>query len=164
MGKFGVPYLTFPFNLLAIVTFLSLQTIYPAVPTEDKTNLSYNCSLLETQFKVNKKMNEKLSINTQAFDVIPFSSGYKLLNFSTVKHIYISFWLSNLTFVIFFYWIYQSIFLSRNYKHGKDTSNPFHYMNESQIELQNASSIIENEYGYYREFCDTGKNYFDIEL
>ena len=58
LGKFGVPYLTFPFNLLAIVTFLSLQTIYPAVPTEDKNNLSYNCSLLETQFKVNKKMNE----------------------------------------------------------------------------------------------------------
>ena len=37
-------------------------------------------------------------------------------------------------------------------------------MNESQIELQNASSIIENEYGPYREFCDTGKKYFDIEM
>lgn len=46
----------------------------------------------------------------------------------------------------------------------KDTSNPFHYMNESQIELQNVSLIIENEYGSYREFCDAGKNYFDIEL
>ena len=46
----------------------------------------------------------------------------------------------------------------------KDTSNPFHYMNESKIEIQNASSVIENEYGIYQEFCDTGKNYFDIKL
>ena len=89
LGKFGVPYLTFPFNLLAIVTFLSLQTIYPALPEENKNNVSYNCSLLETQFKVNKKMNEKCSINTQAFDVMPsFSSCFKLPNFCLVKHIY----------------------------------------------------------------------------
>ena len=46
----------------------------------------------------------------------------------------------------------------------KDTSNPFHYMNESQIEIQNASSIIENEYGIYQEFCDTGKSYLYIKL
>ena len=46
----------------------------------------------------------------------------------------------------------------------KDTRNPFHYMDESKIEIQNASSVIENEYGIYQEFCDTGKNYFDIKL
>ena len=29
LGKFGVPYLTFPFNILAITSFLTFQTIYP---------------------------------------------------------------------------------------------------------------------------------------
>jgi len=96
LGKFGVPYLTFPFNLLAIVTFLSLQTIYPSLPKEDKNNLSYNCSLLEAQFQ--------------------------------------------------------------------DTSNPFHYMNESKIEIQNASSVIENEYGLYQEFCDTDIDWHKVGI
>ena len=32
LGKFGVPYLTFPFNILAITSFLTLQTIYPKEP------------------------------------------------------------------------------------------------------------------------------------
>ena len=58
LGKFGVPYLTFPFNLLAIVTFLSLQTIYPALPKEEVNALGYNCTSLETGFVVNKKTND----------------------------------------------------------------------------------------------------------
>ena len=55
LGKFGVPYLTFPFNLLAIVTFLSLQTIYPALPKEEINALGYNCTSSEIGFVVNKK-------------------------------------------------------------------------------------------------------------
>ena len=62
LGKFGVPYLTFPFNLLAIVTFLSLQTIYPALPKEEVNALGYNCTSLETGFVVNKKTNSILQV------------------------------------------------------------------------------------------------------
>ena len=60
LGKFGVPYLTFPFNILAIVTFLTLQTIYPALPEKDTLTSSYNTTSnnvtsVEIEFVVNKK-------------------------------------------------------------------------------------------------------------
>jgi len=44
LGKFGVPYLTFPFNILAITSFLTLQTIYPKEPAPTAvTTLTGGC-------------------------------------------------------------------------------------------------------------------------
>ena len=45
LGKFGVPYLTFPFNILAITSFLTFKTIYP--PLEEP--LQPTSALNETQ-------------------------------------------------------------------------------------------------------------------
>ena len=45
----------------------------------------------------------------------------------------------------------------------KDTSNPFHHMNVSQVEIHNtffnnSPSIIENGHEFHPQFCNRGNN------
>ena len=55
LGKFGVPYLTFPFNILAIVTFLAFQTNYPETPqTTDAETFSNQTTVMLGSMAVSK--------------------------------------------------------------------------------------------------------------